>query len=277
MLGAQIRQAFRLASQSRHVSKRVVARPRLAKTSLECAGVRRFSTFLRLGLHSPAPPARAGRPTLFRHVQSRTLARGISNEQLTALEQLRALTASRNLQFLSIIFLVGSLATVAGMWSEVKTTQIETWVTRVYDTFVLLNGVGKYSVVADDKQEEQSGSEESQDNEDALVDVNNGPSSRSLAEAAADVWKFLLSDEAVRAAKGGFLSWDVVREHPFVAAVAEADVDIADVLAEVSDASGPGVSRSDFVALCGEWAPASEKELLFCLPTCIEHCIWLTD
>ena len=218
---------------------------------------------------------------MFRHMQSRTLARGISNEQLTALEQLRALTASRNLQFLSVIFLVGSLATVAGMWSEVKTTQIETWVTRVYDTFVLLNGVGKYSVVADDKHE-QSGSEESPDSE-GLVDVD-GPSSRSLAEAAADVWKLLLSDEAVRAAQGGFLSWDVVRDHPFVTAVAEADVDIVDVLAEISDASGPGVSRSDFIALCGKWALLEGKLCLFSawfiLPVCrarLEHCTWLTE
>jgi len=178
--------------------------------------------------------------------------RWLSSKPLSPLEEVRQATASKNLRILSLIFVTGSLATVAGMWSEIKTSQIETWVTRVYDTFVILNTVGKFELT-----DEEPAADGADAGEVDVLAADMSPAEREQASrakdetAAVDIWKFLLQSAAVRDG-GDVISWDVVREHPFVATAAENGSDLADVFTELSDADGPGVSRGDFLALCGE-------------------------
>jgi hypothetical protein len=166
------------------------------------------------------------------------------------MEELRAERAAKNLRVLALVLVAGGLTTVGGIWGEIKTAQIETWVARVYDTFELLDGVGKLAVATDDGGGDGAGNDAAQT---AVTPVR----AVGIAAAAVDVWKLLMSDAGVRGA-GPVIPWDVVRGHALSAAVACDQVDFADILSELSDAAGPGANRDDFLAICGA-SPCSRR------------------
>ena len=178
--------------------------------------------------------------------------------------------ATYNLRLFAGILMFGGLVTLSSMWAEIRTQQIETWVTRAYDSFVLLNALGKFGVAEAELTEEAvvvvgdvedangdgdgDGKVEANETEEpALVDseTGQGQPAREFNFAAEDIWKFLMSDEATRNCQGGVVPWSVIRSHPYVVAAAEANADIVDVFTENFDIDGPGVPLRDFLMLCG--------------------------
>ena len=192
------------------------------------------------------------------------------------------------------------MATVVGIWSELKTAQVETWAERVYDTFLLLDGVGKFelsdqlkelSKTATGNDDVEGGGEAEADadadaedvaagggGEDAVLTESDDDSVAGPRNHAVDVWKFMMSDPAVRDATSSsgsdvassllVVPWEAVRNHAFVTSVADADVDVVDILAELYDKDGRGVHRDDFVALCGLFVCVCVVNVLVCL------CMW---
>lgn len=74
----------------------------------------------------------------------------------------------------ALILMAVTGAVTAGIWSELKTRQMSTWVTRAYDSFIILNKVGMLKIVTNAKTDESIQAKEAAEESNADDHVENG-------------------------------------------------------------------------------------------------------